>query len=81
MTQSEDELYATIASLRTTEETRRFLRDLEHSLLDAPLLFVPLLPAQTIQRRYSAFRADIPRQPIGLVYGHIELSPILIFHR
>jgi TrpR-related protein YerC/YecD len=28
MTQSENELYATIASLRTTDETRRFLRDL-----------------------------------------------------
>jgi TrpR-related protein YerC/YecD len=29
MTQSiEDELYATIAALRTTDETRRFLRDL-----------------------------------------------------
>ncbi len=28
MTQSEPELYATIASLRTTDETRRFLRDL-----------------------------------------------------
>ena len=28
MTQSENELYATIASLRTTDEARRFLRDL-----------------------------------------------------
>jgi TrpR-related protein YerC/YecD len=28
MAQSENELYATIASLRTTDETRRFLRDL-----------------------------------------------------
>jgi len=28
MTQSENELYATIAALRTTDETRRFLRDL-----------------------------------------------------
>jgi TrpR-related protein YerC/YecD len=28
MRQSETELYATIASLRTTDETRRFLRDL-----------------------------------------------------
>jgi TrpR-related protein YerC/YecD len=28
MTQREMELYATIASLRTTDETRRFLRDL-----------------------------------------------------
>ena len=28
MTRSETELYATIASLRTTEEARRFLRDL-----------------------------------------------------
>mgnify|MGYP001139902703 CR=1 FL=1 len=28
MTQREIELYATIASLRTTDETRRFLRDL-----------------------------------------------------
>jgi TrpR-related protein YerC/YecD len=28
MTQSENELYVTIASLRTTEEARRFLRDL-----------------------------------------------------
>ncbi len=28
MTKSETELYATIASLRTTDETRRFLRDL-----------------------------------------------------
>ena len=28
MTQGEIELYATIASLRTTDETRRFLRDL-----------------------------------------------------
>ena len=28
MTQSENELYATIASLRSTDETRRFLRDL-----------------------------------------------------
>jgi TrpR-related protein YerC/YecD len=28
MTQSENELYATIASLRTTDEVRRFLRDL-----------------------------------------------------
>jgi TrpR-related protein YerC/YecD len=28
MTRSENELYATIASLRTTDEARRFLRDL-----------------------------------------------------
>ena len=28
MSQSENELYATIASLRTTDEARRFLRDL-----------------------------------------------------
>jgi TrpR-related protein YerC/YecD len=28
MAQSENELYATIASLRTTDEARRFLRDL-----------------------------------------------------
>jgi TrpR-related protein YerC/YecD len=28
MTQSENELFATIASLRSTDETRRFLRDL-----------------------------------------------------
>jgi TrpR-related protein YerC/YecD len=28
MTQSENELYSTIAALRTTDETRRFLRDL-----------------------------------------------------
>jgi TrpR-related protein YerC/YecD len=28
MTRGEDELYATVASLRTTDEARRFLRDL-----------------------------------------------------
>ncbi len=50
-----------------------------HGLLDASLLLLPLLPAQTIERRDGALRADITRQPVRLMDRDVELPATLIF--
>jgi hypothetical protein len=70
----------TFHHLTARVQVEQILGNFLHRFFDAALVSCPRLPAEIIERRLAAIRADVASEPVRLMDGDVENVAAVIFN-